>query len=362
LLNKIIVSVSNDLHTDQRVAKVCDSLYKNGYEIVLIGRELKNSKNIDRKYKTKRFKLLFNKGFLFYFEFNLRLFLYLIFTKKNILLANDLDTLLPNFLISKIQGKKLIFDSHELFSEIPELVHKPKIKSFWIHLENWMLPKLKNSYTVCNSIANYYKKKYNVNFTTIKNLPFKKEVKKGTFNFDTKDKKIILYQGAINIGRGLELMIDSMEFLDNHILVIIGFGDIYKDLQQKVSLEKRDKKVVFLGKMAPKKLQLLTPLADIGVSVEEDLGLNYRFALPNKIFDYIQAEVPILVSDLPEMRQVITDYKVGEIISKRKPELVAKQIKNILEKDFSEKLKIAKQELIWEKQENKLVEIFNTLK
>lgn len=361
-MNKIIVSVSNDLHTDQRVAKVCNTLHKNGYEIVLIGRKLKNSKSLIRKYRTKRFKLLFNKGFLFYCEFNLRLFLYLFFTQKNILLANDLDTLLPNFLISKIQGKKLVFDSHELFSEIPELVHKPKIKSFWIRLENWMVPKLKNNYTVCNSIANYYREKYNVNFTTIKNLPFKKELKKGVFNFDTKDKKIILYQGAINIGRGLELMIDSMRFLDNHILVIIGYGDIYKELQQKVGLEKLNKKIVFIGKMAPEKLQLLTPLADVGISLEEDLGLNYRFALPNKIFDYIQAKVPILVSDLPEMKQVIIDHKVGEIVSKREPELIAKQIKSILEKDFSANLNKAKEVLIWEKQEANLLSIFKNVK
>ncbi|WP_439127591.1 glycosyltransferase [Polaribacter sp.] len=361
-MNKLIISVTNDLHTDQRVAKVCNTLHNNGYEIILVGRKLKDSKNIHRNYKTKRFKLLFNQGFLFYFEFNFRLFLFLLFSKKNMLLANDLDTLLPNFLISKLQAKKLIFDSHELFSEIPELVHKPRIKSFWVSLENWILPKLKNNYTVCNSIANYYKEKYKVHFKTIKNLPFKKDLKKGRFDFDTKNKKVILYQGAVNIGRGLELIIDSMHFLENHLLVIIGNGDIYKDLQQKVSLEKLDKKVFFLGKKSPEKLQLLTPLADIGISLEEDLGLNYRFVLPNKIFDYIQAEVPVLVANLPEMKQVVADHNVGEIVFNREPKIVAKQIRGMLEKDYSKALKNAKEELIWQQQEAKLLSIFKNAK
>ena len=79
--------------------------------------------------------LLFNKGFLFYAEYNFRLFFLLLFSKKDILLSNDADTLLANFLASKLQNKKLVFDSHELFSEVPELVEKPFVKSFGIVLK-----------------------------------------------------------------------------------------------------------------------------------------------------------------------------------------------------------------------------------
>lgn len=361
-LKKIIVSVTNDLSTDQRVDKVCCTLHKNGFEIVLIGRKLKNSQPLNRNYSTKRIRLFFNKGFLFYAEYNFRLFFILFFSKKDILLSNDLDTLLPNFLVSWLQGKKIVYDSHELFPEIPELVHKPLVKKCWSNLEAWILPKLKNSYTVCKSIAAFYHKEHQTDFKTIMNLPREKEIQLGMFPFNTKDKKIILYQGAVNLGRGLELMIDTMPYLKNTLLVIIGDGDIIDDLKQCVHEKKLNNYIYFLGKISPIELHKLTPLADLGISVEEDLGLNYRYALPNKIFDYIQAEVPILVSNLPEMKQIVLNYKVGEIVKSRNPKELATQIKRLLEKDFSTELKKAKKELVWEKQEEKLLSIFNNLK
>ncbi|OAD42942.1 glycosyltransferase [Polaribacter atrinae] len=361
-MKKIIVSVTNDLSTDQRVDKVCGTLHQNGFKIILIGRKLKNSQPLNRKYSTKRIRLVFNKGFLFYAEYNFRLFFILLFSKKDILLSNDLDTLLPNYLVSILQGKKIVYDSHELFPEIPELVHKPFVKKCWSNLEAWILPKLKNTYTVCNSIAAFYHNKYKTDFKTIINLPKEKEIQLGKFPFHSKDQKIILYQGAVNLGRGLELMIDTMPFLENTLLVIIGDGDLFNNLKQQVKNNNLTHKIHFLGKISPKQLHKLTPLANLGISVEEDLGLNYRFALPNKIFDYIQAEVPILVSDLPEMKQIAIDYKVGEVVTNRSPKKLATQIKSILEKDFSTALKKAKQELVWEKQERKLLAIFNNLK
>ena len=353
--------MTNDLSTDQRVDKVCSTLHKNGFKVLLIGRKLKNSTPLNSKYDTKRIKLLFNSGVLFYAEFNFRLFFILLFLKKDFLLSNDLDTLLPNYLVSIFQKKKIIYDSHELFPEIPELVNKPFVKKCWSNLEAFILPKLKNTYTVCDSIAEYYTKKYNTNFKTILNLPNKKDLEFGTFPFQSDGKKVILYQGAINIGRGIELMIDTMQFMDNCIFVIIGNGDIFRDLNQKVINKNLTDKIYFLGKIAPKELHKLTPLANLGISIEEDLGLNYRFALPNKIFDYIQAEAPILVSDLPEMKQIVLDHKVGEIIIKRSPEKIAKQIEGMLEKDYSSNLKKAKKELIWKTEEEKLFEVFNNL-
>jgi glycosyltransferase involved in cell wall biosynthesis len=361
-LKRVIVTVTNDLSTDQRVAKVCNTLFNNNFDVLLIGRKLKKSKFLERTYKTKRFNLYFNTGFLFFAEYNVRLFFFLLFTKKDILLANDLDTLLPNYLIGKIQRKKVVFDSHELFPEIPELVNRPKVKKIWLYLEKWMIPKLLNNYTVCDSIANFYKNNYFSNFETIMNLPTKKEVKKGVFSFETNAKKIILYQGAINIGRGLENLLETMAFLEHHLLVIIGDGDIYNSLKNSISSKNLNNKVVLLGKIAPKNLHTLTPLADLGISLEEDLGLNYRFALPNKIFDYIQAEVPVLVSNLPEMSAIVTSYNVGAVVKNTFPELLANEIKQVLKKDFTKELKVAKEKLIWEKQEDKLLAIFNNLR
>lgn len=307
-------------------------------------------------------QLFFNKGFLFYAEYNFRLFFVLLFAKKSILLANDLDTLLPNFLVSKIKKTPIIYDSHELFPEIPELVHKKNVKKIWSKLEATILPKLTNCYTVCNSIAKYYAEKYNTQFKVIKNLPLKnKAITIGKLGFKTENKKVILYQGSVNVGRGLELIIDTITYLPNHILVIVGTGNIINNLKQLVLVKKLQNQIYFLGRKTPEELQKITPLADLGISIEEDLGLNYRFALPNKIFDYIQATIPILVSNLPEMKQIVLEHKVGEIIVNRNPKALANQINNMANKDFSVALKKAQEHLIWEKQEDELLTIFKSL-
>jgi len=361
-LKKIIVSITNDISTDQRVEKVCNTLYNAGYEILLIGKKNANSKPLQRNYTTKRVNVFFKKGILFYAEFNVKLFFILLFSRKNMLLANDLDTLLPNYMVSLLQRKKIIYDSHELFPEIPELVNKPFVKKVWSGLEKIILPKLKNTYTVCNSIATFYNNKYATDFKTIINLPTTKKIVKTTFPFKYTDEKIILYQGAVNIGRGLELMIETMPFLVNYILVIVGDGDIFEPLKEKVVSKNLTHKIHFLGRKNPEKLHTITPLANLGISIEEDLGLNYRFALPNKIFDYIQANVPVLVSNLPEMKKVVIDYKVGEIIKDREPKKLANQIENLLQKDFTMALQNAKETLIWEHQEQLLLSIFKEAK
>ena len=334
-MKKIIVSVSNDLITDQRVHKVCSTLSDNGFFITLVGcKKAMLIAPLERNYDTKLLNLIFTKGVLFYAEFNIRLFFFLLFNKKDVLLSNDMDTLLPNYLISRLQNKTLVFDSHELFSEIPELVNRKFVKNVWLSLEKNLIPKLKNAFTVCVSIAKYYKEKYNTDFKVIRNVPKSITVEKRDLKL-TQEKDIIIYQGAVNVGRGLELMIDTMMYLPDYLLLIVGDGDIKEELFQRMLKNKVKSNVFFYGKTSPEELKKITPNAVLGFSMEEDLGLNYRFALPNKIFDYIQAEIPVLCSDLPEMKKIIGDYKVGEIVLDRTPEKIALQIREILKKDFS---------------------------
>ncbi len=362
---KIVVSVTNDLVTDQRVHKICTTLTQMNFDVLLIGRKLKNSKDIKRNYKTLRFRLLFNRGVLFYIEYNFRLFLKLLFNKNDILLANDLDTLLANFFVSKLKRKKIVYDSHELFVETPEIANRPFIKKVWSTIEKLILPKLKNCYTVCDSIAEYYNNKYDLSFAVVRNLPLKVlQISKSNFPFDIENKKVILYQGAINKGRGLELMIDTMKYLDNIVFVLIGSGDIEDTLKKSVVSAKLSKKVYFLPRKIPEELINYTRLADLGISFEEDLWLSYHYALPNKLFDYIQAQIPVLVSELPEMKKIIETYKVGEIIADRNPKKLANQIEKILnsgKSQYKNQLSRASEVLTWDKESKKIVEIFKSI-
>ena len=360
-LKRVIVSVTNDLVTDQRVGKTCAVLTEMGFKVLLVGRKLKKSNSIQREYEVKRFRLLFNKGFLFYAEYNLRLFFFLLFSKKDLLFSNDLDTLVPNYLIRKIQKKKLIFDSHELFSEIPELENRKRVKNFWLAIEKKIIPKLKNIITVSNSIKEHYQSLYGVNVSVVRNIPENKKVIQTPFDFDTHGKKIILYQGSVNVGRGLELMIDTMHLLEDYILVIIGDGDISTKLIEKVNTLDLKNCVKFLGRINPDELKNLTPNATVGMSLEEDLGLNYRYALPNKLFDYIHAEVPMIVSNLPEMKAIIKKYAIGEVLIDRTPISLASTIKTMAAKNYKKELIEAKKQLNWALEKEKLISIISPL-
>ena len=363
-MKRVIVSVTNDLVVDQRVHKVCSTLLEQNFHVLLIGRKFSNSIQLKRDYVVYRMRLFFNKGFFFYAEFNIRLFFKLLFTKKDILLSNDLDTLLPNYVVSKLFRKKLVYDSHELFTEVPELINRPNIKKVWSFIEKKTLPKMENCYTVSNSIAKHYNNLYGSNFKVIRNLPYKRNLSTGQFPFNTEDNKIVLYQGALNIGRGIDLMIDTMDYLENVLFVIIGQGDIHDQLEQQVAHKGLQKKVRFLGRVTPEALLKITPLADIGISLEEDNGLNYRYALPNKLFDYIQAKIPVIISDLPEMRTIIETFNVGEILYHRSPQDLAKIINTMLEKgkkNWEPALNNAANQLIWEHEAFQLKEIFDEL-
>lgn len=360
-MKRIIISVTNDLVTDQRVGKTCEVLSETGYDVLLVGRKLKKSFSIQRNYRTKRFRLLFNKGILFYTEYNIRLFLFLLFTKKDMLFSNDLDTLLPNYIIGKLQNKKLVFDSHELFSEIPELVNKQQVKKVWLFLEKTIIPKLQNVITVSDSIKNHYHNLYGISAIVIRNIPKIEHINQKNFEIDAEEKKVILYQGSVNIGRGIELMIDTMALLDEYLFIVIGDGDILEQLKEKVSNLSLHNKVKFLGKKTPEELKELTPNATIGMSLEEDLGLNYRYALPNKIFDYLHANVPVIVADLPEMRSLIKKHPIGEILIERTPKTLAKTIINMTNISYEKELKTAKKELNWSKEKEKLISIFSKL-
>ena len=364
---RIIVSVTNDLVTDNRVHKVCTSLANFGFEILLVGRKLCSSENVLRSYPTKRFRLIFCKGPFFYAEYNIRLFFFLLFTKADIFLSNDLDTLPANYWVSNFRGKKLVYDSHEYFTEVPELIGRKRTQNFWLRIEKKYVPKIKNAYTVCDSLANIYYQKYLVPFKVIRNVPLKSRENKEKINVELpKDKKIILYQGSLNVGRGIEQVISAMKYIDHAVFLIIGKGDISKQLKMLAEKEGVSHKVIFLGRIPMEKLTSYTKCAHLGISLEENLGLNYYYSLPNKIFDYIQAGVPVLASDFPEIKKIIEIYQAGKCTLERDPIKLSEIIKEML---FDEKLQIewsnnlqkAADDLCWEKEEKILKKIFEEI-
>jgi glycosyltransferase involved in cell wall biosynthesis len=335
-LQRIIVSVSNDLYSDQRVDKVCNSLVDMGFCVLLVGRKLPNSPALPpRRYATRRLRLLFKKGFLFYAELNFRLFLFLLFHRCDTLVANDLDTLYPNFLISKIKRKRLVYDSHEYFCGVPELNDRPRVQRFWRRIEKRCFPHLKDVITVCNSIAEIYNQEYprSNKVNVVRNVPsrhrFPVTKSRAELGLPT-DCKLIVMQGAINRDRGAEELILAMKEIPNAQLLIIGNGDVVPQLKALTAKESLEKIVHFIPRVSPEELANYTALCDIGCSLEKDTNLNYRYCLPNKLFDYIKAGIPCVVSNLPEMAAVVKESQVGLIIPESTPAAIAAAINMLL--------------------------------
>jgi len=364
LKKKIIVSVTNDLATDQRADKICNTLTELGIDVLLIGRYYKDSKFIYRNYETKRFDLWFNKGPLFYVNYNLRLLVFLIYYQPDILWSNDLDTLPSNYLYSKWKKVKLIFDSHEYFTEVPELINRPIVKGFWKFLERSMLPQAQHIFTVSPSIADLFKKEYQLNVKLLRNVPTIHKPFVAVDNIKIEGKKILIYQGAINVNRGIEFMVEAMLHLQNTVLYIAGEGDIAEKIEQLIEQHHLEDKVKMLGRIHLEKLHAYTQQADLGLSLEEDAGLNYRFALPNKLFDYIQAGIPVLVSNLPEMKNLVDHYQLGETIEKHEAKHIAEKINAMLNNaqqmdTWKKNAKKAALELNWEKEKHVIADLFD---
>lgn len=371
MAKRAIVCVTNDLATDQRVRKTCLTLQKMGFYVIETGTLRKDSLAFNPPYSIRRKRQIFTKGALFYAEYNIRLFCYLLFAKVDLIFSNDLDTLPAAYLVSKIRRKKIIYDTHEYFTEVPELVNRKKVQAIWKGFERLIFPKLKHIITVNHSIANMYSKEYGKNVAVVRNIPpnFQPEHIKTReeLNLPTNKHILILQGSGINIDRGAEEAVEAMKYLDDsYLLLIVGSGDVIPQLKEMVIDNNLSDKVIFNDKMPFNELRQYTLNADLGLALDKDTNLNYRFSLPNKLFDYIHSSTPVLASQLPEIANIINSYQVGYFIETHKPKQIAEKIISIFYnvEDYNEikaNCSLASKELNWDNEEKKLIEVIEKL-
>ena len=329
---RALVSVTNDLATDNRVHRTCLALQELGYRVTLIGRRLPNSPPLERPYATKRMRLLFNKGPLFYAEYNLRLFLLLAFSRAALLVANDLDTLLANWLAKG--RRKLVYDTHEFYTEVPELVARPGVRRIWLAIERWIFPKLRTVITVNDSIAQAYQARYGNTVHVVRNIPLPRALgplpARAALGLP-EDRSILVLQGAgINVDRGGEEAVLAMRHLPGCLLLIIGSGDAWPVLERLVREHGLQDRVRLLGRMPYERMMDHTRHAALGLTLDKDTNLNYRFSLPNKLFDYLRAGVPVVATDLPEVAAIVRRYDAGIVLPTPEPEGLARAIAALL--------------------------------
>lgn len=331
-----IVTVSNDLATDNRVNKTCNVLKESGYKVILIGRKRKNSIPLkSQNHQCIRLNLLFDKGPFFYAELNIRFFFFLLFSSVDLIFSNDLDTLPAAFLAHKLKFKsKLVYDSHELFTEAPELEGR-FVKKIWERIEKIIFPKLNYIITVNDSIAAIFKSKYNKELVVVRNIGEQINLtnikSKEELGLPT-DKKIIIIQGSgLNVERGIEEAIEAMLYVHGAVLVIVGDGDVIPNAKILVEKLKLSSRVLFFGKRPYTDLMQFTHYADIGLALDKPKSLNYKFALPNKLFDYINTQTAVISSNLIEIEKIVKRYAIGLVIEQTEPKLIASAINSLIE-------------------------------
>src|SRR5215203_1435039 len=327
-MNKKIITVSviSELSTDQRVIRICTTLQEMGFEVRVIARQFSDSlPQGDYFFKAKRIRCFYRKGFMQFAEFNFKLFWLLLFAKTNYLLANDLDTLVPNYIVSKLRRKKIFYDTHEYYTGVPELDNSPIKKSVWKFFENWILPKLKIVYTVNESIKKLYGKEYGINLSVIRNMPVTERVNSRPLPKHWKNKIILLMQGmGINNNRGGLELLEAMKFLpDNYYLVYIGDGNLWNTISTMKAKWKLENKVEMIRKMPPSELKGYTPHAHLGFSLDGFNDINFLYNLPNKIFDYIHAGVPVIATAIPEVKNILEQYQCGICSTSQDPQEIA---------------------------------------
>ena len=372
---KIANIVFNPFTNDSRVLKESVSLSKNGYKVEVIAHGDQNLEQIEQKdgFKIVRFNYLDRKVIKSKVD---KLKIYLSWIKEtvnyikdfDILHCNDLNTLPIAFIVKKFYNKniKIIYDAHEYETEINGLsgIQKTLTKI----LEKFLIKYTDKVITVSDAIANEYVKLYNIekpalvlNTPQFKQIE-KKDIFREKFNIP-KENTIFLYQGGLSSGRGIEILLESFKLVDDEksVIVFMGYGPL--EYLVKESAEKNDN-IYFHPAVSPDVLLDYTSSADFGISTIEDSCLSYRYCLPNKMFEYLMAEIPVIVSNLYEMKRLVENYKVGVVAKENTPQGLSEAVKEALKSDkekLQQNIQKVKEIYNWEEQEKILLEVYRDL-
>jgi glycosyltransferase involved in cell wall biosynthesis len=363
---KVLITFLGNIHYDTRCNNLYDSLSANNFEVEFIGFDWLTKGFTETRGNVSVIKL--KKGFLslpFYLKFIWHIKLKLLTTKASVIFAEDIYTLPFAVIFGKLKRAKIYYDSRELFGYLAGLKDKKFKQAFWKWTEKFFIRKADYVIVTGPMDGEFLQKEYRLkNLILLRNLPryYKPELKLDLHSHlqIEKSQKIILYQGVLLKGRGIEKIFAVLKELPYCVFLIAGGGEFeeyYKKLSNEMNLVDQ---VFFLGKLTQDELPKITASADVGVSLIENLSTSYYYALPNKLFEYIMAEVPVIVSNLPQMKEVVEKYDVGFSVDiENKAELIT-AIKKLTEDNNFYKTKVqncqvASQELNWEKEVTNLL-------
>jgi glycosyltransferase involved in cell wall biosynthesis len=345
--------------------RIATSLSTAGFEVTLIGRKTPQSVPlVERNFRQKRLNVWFQRGKLFYIEYNLRLFWHLLCHNYDIYGATDLDTLLPHFIVSRLKRRPMTYDAHEYFAELPEIVHRPNVRRAWKMLEKTIVPRLKYAYTINDTYRQLFKQHYNIDFEVVRNATVLQPL---PTTAAPHTEPYILYQGAVNVGRGVEQVIEAMQYVENIKLYICGKGDVHQNCVDLVRQLNLQHKVTFFGQIPPEQLRQFTLQATLGFTLFTNDGLSYYYSLANRFFDYFHSGVPQLAINFPEYKRINDQFEVALLLDDLNPIHIAQAINQLLtDQQLYQRLRQnclrAREQINWQTEEKKLLQLYNKIK
>ncbi|CAF3882786.1 unnamed protein product [Rotaria sp. Silwood1] len=297
-------------------------------------------------------------------EYNLKLFFYLLFAKTNAICAIDLDTIISCYFASVLKRKKRVYDAHEIFTEMKEVLENKPVHWFWTTVEKIFVPKYKLGYTVNTFIREEFCRRYKRNYEIVRNIPLKlnrptnQQINPPTIPF-------IIYQGAVNEGRAFEQLIPAMQQV-NCELRIYGKGNFFEQTKSLIRQHNVEDKVKLMGAFLPSELNNITPTALFGITIFDAEGMNQYYSLANRFFDYAMAGIPQICVDYPEYKVINNEYNIALLIDGVQSKTIATGINEMLiNKELYNKLKTnciaAREKLNWQNEENKLINYWNKI-
>jgi len=366
----VITFLGNAYH-DSRVVNLIESLNQLGIE----------TKTISFDWKTKNFKTQVgsitvyrldksNSSIIYYFNFLFLLIRDLLKIKANFYFAEDIYTLPIVYFFAKKNKAKIFYNSREIYAHLAGLRNKNYVQKIIAKIESNFIKKVDLVLVTGNMDAEFLTESYSIsNLFVLRNLPkYVKEISKinirKKLNISSSE-KIILYQGVLLEGRGIEKLIDIIDKVPNSHLVLIGDGEFRDKFENKAKNSVSANRIHFVGAVNHSELLKYTASADIGLAIIENISISYYYALPNKLFEYIMAGIPVLSSNLPQMKKIIDEYNVGKYVDPEKDEELKATLNEMLQDDDQiERYKIncrtAARKLNWEEEFNKFKDFLLT--
>lgn len=366
-MKKICMITTSRIDYDSRILNEAATL-SGHFKIVILCRKFSiRQSSLKYPFQIKRIGFLKFRSFRWnYFSAFISLLRAAFRENPDIYHAHDLSGLLVSWPAAFFKRKILIYDSHELWTGLPPLSSTKGLRWLIVPLEKIAMLKVKKGITVNNSIAKILEKKYHREFLVLRNCPMLAQ-KKCSSSIEQNHKKIILYLGETAEWRGAEQIIQTASYLpENFQIIFLGANKRLPMLKKMIKTFQVEHKVIFLPKIPADQIKAATKNVTLALVLTQNAAQDDYYSLPNKIFQYIAAEIPILGSNFPEFCQIILGNQIGEVVDPAQPKLIAQKIKAMVKPTkqafYRRHLKnLAQKKYNWTIESKKLINFYQEL-